>query len=291
MGIPVSLIQIAARVSKRLRPLLTSPATPPLAVVMVGLLLHSSFTVRAETQVIFGGPNEEVRSSMNAAEVAELVAVNQADMILDELDGEIGPILNLTDSVSTGQLGLFGVYDNVGGAGEHVHRVKPGETFYSIANLYGVEQVKLASANRTINEPLIVGDELIVPERPIAISATVSARRVSGSYLPVGFRWPAQGKIGPAHGRFDARDIPNAIGTLIVASGAGTVVAADYGWDGGYGNRVIIDHGDGLSTLYGHLNELVVTVGQVVKEGEVIGFMGSTGRSTGPHVHFEVRWE
>jgi murein DD-endopeptidase MepM/ murein hydrolase activator NlpD len=76
-------------------------------------------------------------------------------------------------------------------------------------------------------------------------------------------------------------------GTPIRAAGAGTVIFA--GWQGGYGNTVIIDHGQGMTTLYGHCNELYVRDGQSVQRGEAIAAVGSTGMSTGPHLHFEVR--
>ncbi|MGZ8387517.1 MAG: M23 family metallopeptidase [Rhodoplanes sp.] len=61
------------------------------------------------------------------------------------------------------------------------------------------------------------------------------------------------------------------------------------GWSGGYGRMVEIDHGNGLTTRYGHLSDIVVQVGQTVKIGHVVGRMGSTGRSTGPHLHYETR--
>jgi murein DD-endopeptidase MepM/ murein hydrolase activator NlpD len=82
-------------------------------------------------------------------------------------------------------------------------------------------------------------------------------------------------------------DLHAGMGTPIHAAASGTVVYTD--WRGGYGKCVIIDHGGGLATLYGHQSEILVNVGQKVKRGEVIGKVGSTGYSTGPHLHFEVR--
>jgi murein DD-endopeptidase MepM/ murein hydrolase activator NlpD len=77
------------------------------------------------------------------------------------------------------------------------------------------------------------------------------------------------------------------MGTAVLAGGNGTVVFA--GWKSGYGNTVIIDHGGQIATLYGHNSALGVKVGQKVKRGEHIAAAGSTGNSTGPHVHYEVR--
>jgi murein DD-endopeptidase MepM/ murein hydrolase activator NlpD len=71
------------------------------------------------------------------------------------------------------------------------------------------------------------------------------------------------------------------------ATADGTVTAA--GWSGGYGRAVDIDHGNGLSTRYGHLSSIDVRVGQSIKTGQIIGKVGSTGRSTGPHLHYETR--
>ncbi|WP_353893279.1 peptidoglycan DD-metalloendopeptidase family protein [Proteinivorax hydrogeniformans] len=82
-------------------------------------------------------------------------------------------------------------------------------------------------------------------------------------------------------------DIANATGTPILATANGTVVTASY--SGGYGNLIIIDHGYGYTTHYAHLSEIKVRKWQEVEKGEVIGNMGSTGRSTGPHLHYEVR--
>jgi murein DD-endopeptidase MepM/ murein hydrolase activator NlpD len=82
-------------------------------------------------------------------------------------------------------------------------------------------------------------------------------------------------------------DIDGERGDLINATAAGTISKA--GWQGGYGNMVEIDHGNGLITRYGHMSKLNVEVGDSVTRGQLIGFIGSTGRSTGPHLHYELR--
>jgi murein DD-endopeptidase MepM/ murein hydrolase activator NlpD len=93
--------------------------------------------------------------------------------------------------------------------------------------------------------------------------------------------------IGGGTGFHAGIDIAVSSGTPIRACRGGTVMIA--GWQGGYGNAVVIDHGGGMATLYGHQSALGVSVGEQVLAGEVIGYVGSTGNSTGPHLHFEVR--
>jgi murein DD-endopeptidase MepM/ murein hydrolase activator NlpD len=95
---------------------------------------------------------------------------------------------------------------------------------------------------------------------------------------PFGWRW------GRMH---EGIDLGAAYGTPIGAAAAGTVIYA--GWLGGYGNLTVIDHGGGIATAYGHQSRIAVSVGQQVARGEIIGYVGSTGHSTGPHLHFEVR--
>ena len=107
--------------------------------------------------------------------------------------------------------------------------------------------------------------------------------------------WPTNGDVSSRYGlRWNGSDfhpgidIANDIGTPIVAAADGVIV--DSGWNsGGYGYMVDIDHGNGIVTRYAHNSRNAVTVGQVVKKGQVIAYMGSTGFSTGPHVHYEVR--
>ena len=112
------------------------------------------------------------------------------------------------------------------------------------------------------------------------------------AYLPS--LWPAGGEVSSPYGlRWGGSDfhpgidIANDYGTPIIAAASGTVTAA--GWNsGGYGNMVDINHGNGIMTRYGHAMQVVVSTGQQVKRGQLIAYMGSTGFSTGPHVHYEV---
>lgn len=94
---------------------------------------------------------------------------------------------------------------------------------------------------------------------------------------------PFTGKIR----KHDGIDIPGDTGTAVKSASAGIVISR--GWAGGYGNLVVVDHGDGIKTYYGHLSVFSCSKGQVVEKGQELGKMGSTGRSTGPHLHFEVR--
>lgn len=184
-----------------------------------------------------------------------------------------------------------------------IHKVKRGETIYSIAKKYDV------SAQQIVNWPfnsygddenfgLAVGQTLVVPDgvKP-AVQLWDPKRYVARTTPDAGvvsalgsFVWPASGGITQRYvGYHKAIDIANKGALGILAADSGRVTVA--GWpDGfGYGNRVMIDHGNGYQTLYAHLSSISVSVGQTVNRGDVIGKMGSTGRSTGTHLHFEIR--
>lgn len=145
-------------------------------------------------------------------------------------------------------------------------------------------------------------------DRLLAISENIAAMlrnmESGGGYAPAGgggtgrFMWPCSGEITSYYGwrthpvfgttRYHSgMDIAVDYGTPIHAADSGTVIYS--GWLGGYGNAVMIDHGGGLVTLYGHNQSLNVSEGQYVSKGTVIAYAGSTGWSTGPHCHFEVR--
>jgi len=185
-----------------------------------------------------------------------------------------------------------------------LYTVKSGDTITKIANQYGVGADKILSCNN-LGAGLRIGQKIIVPgAKKIAAAVIVKPQsnytgisiirdfikapsvKISGSQMI----WPTVGHRITQYfsWRHTGVDIANNIGTPIYAADDGTVVIAQGGWNGGYGNTIVIDHGDGRKTRYGHASKLFVKVGDHVDKGENIAAMGSTGHSTGPHLHFEV---
>ncbi|MFN0027878.1 MAG: peptidoglycan DD-metalloendopeptidase family protein, partial [Acidimicrobiales bacterium] len=153
-----------------------------------------------------------------------------------------------------------------------------------------------AGFTRVINERL-AEEEAVRQAAAAATGPAPSARPSFDARSASGFIVPTDGEITSGFGyrvhpilgysRFHAGiDIGASEGTTVWASKEGEVILA--GWNGGYGNCVIIAHEGGMATLYGHMSELAVSEGQVVEQGETIGWVGSTGASTGPHLHFET---
>jgi len=144
-----------------------------------------------------------------------------------------------------------------------------------VADLYVKKEVKQTTSSYVVaakginssSKKVNLGISLIKP-----VSGVVTSR--------FGSRW------GSTH---KGIDIGAPKGTTIKAVAAGTVTVAQYGYNGGYGNYIIVSHGNGVQTLYGHCNSLIATVGQKVSQGQAIAKVGSTGRSTGNHLHLEIR--
>jgi len=144
----------------------------------------------------------------------------------------------------------------------------------------------------TIVSALYVKKPVVKKTSKISTSTTINYSKVS---LGISLIRPVNGSITSRFGassyrrssRHTGLDIANSKGTPIKAAAAGTVSYAS--WKGSYGNLIVIDHGGGIQTYYGHLSSIGVSVGQSVGQGQVIAAMGSTGNSTGPHLHFEIR--
>lgn len=176
-----------------------------------------------------------------------------------------------------------------------VHKVKEGETVQSIAKKYKTESQKIV--NFPFNDfadldtfALNVGQTLVVPDG-VQPEAPAIARPLPPTFAggTGQLLWPASGIITQYPVWYhNALDIANNAAPGIAAAESGTVTLVEY-LRYGYGQHVIVSHGDGLSTLYGHLSEIYVKVGDRLSRGQILGRMGSSGRSTGTHLHFEVR--
>lgn len=180
------------------------------------------------------------------------------------------------------------------------HTVKQGETLYSIADIYHADpQTILDYPYNEIPDDLslTLGQILIIPngwiDPPAGGLPDIPIAQGSGRFI-----WPiqqAQGK--PAHGVVTqhafwwhpgAIDIGIDLGTPIRAADSGKVIKVER-YKTGYGLHAVIDHGNGLTSLYAHLSDIRVNLSENISKGEIIGLSGSTGRSTGPHLHFELK--
>lgn len=175
------------------------------------------------------------------------------------------------------------------------HTVEKGETFSTILKKYGADYDEVLEYNNLSSaDSLSVGDELIIPGGEIHAPKTIAyatPTKSSGATGGGGFSHPAPGSVRTQgiHG-YNGVDMGASPGSAIKAAAAGEVIISKpSGWNGGYGQYIVVRHNNGTQTLYAHLSRNDVTVGQYVAQGQVIGGMGNTGRSTGTHLHFEVR--
>ncbi len=184
------------------------------------------------------------------------------------------------------------------------HVVKKGDTLKSIAAKYQGDVADIVNYNRLTSEGdiapgqtvVVPGGEVMPPPAPKKSSGV--AKNKSGSAVTGGgknisgyFANPLPGgiKTQGIHG-YNGVDIGAPAGTPIRAAAAGSVILSrSSGYNGGYGNYVVVKHVNGTQTLYAHMSSVVGSAGQSVAQGEVIGYVGNTGRSTGPHLHFEIR--
>lgn len=180
------------------------------------------------------------------------------------------------------------------------HKVQKGDTVYSIAKKYDAEAQAIVDFpfNSFSNDEtfeLAIGQTVVVPDgvKPAEVPTAPRIRQLTpdaGTVVASGnFVWPTSGTITQGFAWYhQGLDIANRASPDVLAADAGRVVTAGWPDNSGYGNRVVIDHGNGYKTLYAHLQAIYVVPGQTVGRGARIGRMGSTGRSTGTHTHFEV---
>lgn len=185
------------------------------------------------------------------------------------------------------------------------YKVKKGDSLASIAKAYKSDPFEIARFNNLDDGALIsYGDEIIIPDAEGSLAEELESKKID-SYKKTTTKNISSGKadttgyfsrpiIGGTrtqgiHGH-NGVDLASSYGSAILAAASGKVVVSKVGgWGGGYGNYVVIQHGNGTQTVYAHMSEVLVQTGQTVSKGAQIGKMGSTGRSTGVHLHFEVR--
>ena len=182
------------------------------------------------------------------------------------------------------------------------HKVNKGDTVYSIAKKYDIDPQGIVNYpfNTFVNDEtfeLAIGQVIMVPEgvmpEQVLWSPVSRVRQITpnaGTVVASGqFAWPTTGTITQNfYWYHKGIDVANRAAPPIVAADSGTVIVSGWVDNYGFGNRVVIDHGNGYRTTYAHMQKIYVVVGQTVNRGDALGQMGSTGRSTGTHLHFEV---
>lgn len=172
-----------------------------------------------------------------------------------------------------------------------LHKVAYGESVWEIAERYGVSMNEIVKANHITDASRIQpSDQLVIPG---ATQLLIKDVLVVNGQLQKAFEWPAKARIsspfGPRWGGMhNGIDVAVVTGTPVKAAADGKVIYS--GVNGGYGIMVMIDHGNGVETRYAHHSRNIVSVGQTVQRGQVIAYSGNTGNSTGPHLHFEIRY-
>ena len=268
LRIPIRLVKVAL--------LLSGLAGLYLAGVLLDYrsALETASRERAELQNL---REVNARQHQQIEQLAKSTASLQADMgRLNQLDAELRRLISTDELPAVSRGGIVRPGVNSGGQGGPVLNADAGTLIKTVQDL----TLQAKARESSLNE---LRDALIARNQRLA--ATPSIPPAQGEITsPFGWRASPWGWGGDWH---PGVDIANSYGTPIVATADGTVVFSSWN-SGGYGNMIKIDHGNGIETVYAHNSQNLVSVGEHVKKGQVIAYMGNTGASTGPHVHYEV---
>lgn len=251
-----------------------------LIVLMIGLLVNYRQTVNAASAEKIELEALRQTNGVQVKQIEELgkaAASLQSDMErLNSLDAELRRIVNNEDMTTASRAGLIRPAVNY----NHYDKEQAQFDINQINNMIN----NLQAAVKVREESLVeLKEELLAKQARLAAKPSI---------------WPTTGEVTSRFGSRNSPggigsnyhpgiDIANSIGTPVIATADGTVVES--GWSSGYGQTVEIDHGNSITTLYGHNSQIVVSSGQSVKKGQLIAYLGNTGYSTGPHLHYEVR--
>lgn len=277
---------------------------PYLAIVTIALFSFVADYAKAAENSYYYQPSDEVMD-LSPAEVADVASAVAPYTNLVEVD-PVTVALAVDNSEFLGKPVLADTQITEIQPSEQkrtktiTYTVDEGDTISSIGWKYGLKIATIKSANSLSGDTIKPGQQLKIPPQdldPKAL-ANLQKKKVAGITIPFSgkFGRPTRGwLLSQGFGRTSFErwhtgiDLDSRSGTAILASASGRVVSVSRGWGGGYGNHIIIDHGSGFTTLYGHLSSFSVSSGQLVNQGQQIGIMGSTGWSTGVHLHFEIR--
>ena len=246
------------------------------------------FVIVAEGQTLWGIAQShsvatEDLAAANGLSVRDLLAIGQ-QLIIPQMTSAAGrgPLPRVAHALS----------QPIGAARQVTVRVREGETLWEIAEATGLPVDAIVNANEIPDSASVhTGQRLTIPGGALDVLRRVTAARGVAS-IAQNFVWPVRGQLTSRFGwrqtgHHNGIDIAAPRGSPILVAKEGRVVFA--GWYFGYGLAVVVDHGGGISTVYGHASKLLVPIGEVVETGQVIALVGSTGDATGPHLHFEIR--
>jgi len=270
------LVRSQAALSDRLREIYRIGEPDPI----LAMLEAGSLTDALETQEMLKRISDRDGSLVSSARES----ATEAQLARDEIRDARDEVQASEERATAAAQELRSATDELEGREAELVEVK-GQRSALLSRVKGDREDIEAEAKDLQRESAALTAKIIAAQSGgrVSVDTTISSR---GMIYPVngaltsgfGMRW------GRMH---EGIDIAVGSGTPVVAAASGTVISA--GWGGGYGNLVVIDHGGGIATAYAHNTRLVVSSGQQVSQGTVVAYSGSTGHSTGPHVHFEVR--
>ncbi|MDO4539815.1 MAG: M23 family metallopeptidase [Syntrophomonadaceae bacterium] len=268
-----------------------SPSVRRATVIVLLLVINISavaYAVAADTPV-YTIRQGDTLWDISRAQGVELQALMRLNGLDENSILQIGQKLNIPASGGSERKVSSGVSSSV-----NAYRVQSGDNLWQIARARGLSVNDIVAVNPGLNpEKLQIGQVLRLPGSgaAAAVTAKASPARITRSAAPR-YDWPLKGSITSGYGwrksgSHHGIDIAADVGTSIKTSAPGVVSYA--GWLNIYGNTVIVDHPDGSQTLYAHASKLLVGQGDIVRRSQFIAKVGTTGRTTGPHLHFEIR--
>lgn len=269
----------AGELTQRIAPLTPGLQEDPEDVTLSLMLQNDSYTLAQQLQV---NANKEFEGPQRQEATYEVQKGETITQIAEKFDLHVASILDANDIKP-----------------EDVKKISPGtvikipssDTSSSTEWLVAIkraEEAERAAAAAEAAKKKKIADAAKAKALAASTKKTTSSGYSSVDYgslqIPINGNGVSQ-RFGRGH---TGIDFMASIGTPVYASASGKVVVTSTGWSGGYGNQIVVDHGGGRQTRYAHLNSFAVSSGEEVGKGQVIGYSGNTGRSTGPHLHFEV---